>query len=130
MIFRLLLLLATLLPPLASGQNAAFPSPPPGQVLDSGNWLPDARRRHLESELGRIRLTHQVDVLVVVWEQGLRPGSSLEDLASRLGETWAREDLWAVVLHVPHSLAPPTLRAVRIGKLSFRSWSHCNAKVC
>ena len=108
MMMRLLLILSLLAPTLAVGQAIEFPYPPAGQVLDAGSWLGDERRSRLESALGRYRKSYQIDVMVVVWERGLPPETSLEDLAERVGETWAREPLWVVILHIPDSLHRPT----------------------
>lgn len=86
-----------------------FPNPPAGQVLDIGDRLGSERRGRLESELRRLRSEYNLDVMVVLWTGSLPPSTGLEDLARRLGETWAREDLWAVVLHVPDSLHRPAV---------------------
>ncbi len=106
---RLLCFLCLLLPGVATGQAIDFPHPPAGQVLDAGGWLGEERRSRLEEELGRYRASHALDVLVVLWDRGLPPETTLEGLARRVGETWARHDLWAVVLHVPDSLLRPVV---------------------
>lgn len=108
MMMRLLLMLSLLAPTLAVGQAIEFPNPPAGQVLDAGSWLGDERHARLESALGRYRKSYQIDVMVVLWERGLPPETSLEELAERVGETWAREPLWVVILHIPDSLYRPT----------------------
>ncbi len=106
---RFLPFLCLLLPGVTAGQAIDFPHPPPGQVLDTGGWLGEARKSRLEGELGRYRTSHALDVLVVLWDRGLPPGTTLEELAGRVGETWARHDLWTVVLHVPDSLRRPVV---------------------
>ncbi|MBJ05711.1 MAG: hypothetical protein CMO40_01120 [Verrucomicrobiaceae bacterium] len=105
---NLLSFLALLLLPLpTAGQSIDFPGRPPGHVLDTGNWLGDARKNRLEAELSRYRTSHDLDVLVILWDRGCPPGVSLEELARRIGETWSREADWVVVLHVPGSLLQP-----------------------
>ena len=106
---RFLTFLCLLLPEVVAGQTIDFPQPPEGQVLDTGGWLGEERKSRLEEELGRYRTSHDLDVLVVLWDRGLPPGTTLEDLARRVGETWARHDLWTVVLHVPSSLMRPVV---------------------
>ena len=102
------ILLALILFPLASpGEEPVLPVPPSGQVLDQNEWLDLDQRNQLESELTRFRQSHDVDVLVVIWNQALDPGTDLKQLARRLGKTWSRENLWALVLHHPDSEAPP-----------------------
>ena len=93
--------------PGVAGQSIDFPHPPPGQVLDTGGWLGDERKARLESELSRHRKSHGLDVLVILWDRGLPPETTLEELAERVGETWTRESSWVVVLHVPDSLLRP-----------------------
>jgi len=99
---------ALLFPALAAGQSIDFPSPPSGQVLDSGSWLGAERKTRLEDELNRHRTAHGLDVLVILWDRGFPPGLTMEELARRVGETWTRETDWVVVLHVPDSLLRPT----------------------
>jgi len=106
---RLLFFLCLFLPGVVTGQAIDFPHPPSGQVFDTGGWLGEERRSRLEEELGHYRTSHALDVLVVLWDRGLPPEATLEDLARRVGETWARHDLWAVVLHVPDSLSRPVV---------------------
>lgn len=106
---RFLTFLCLLLPGVVAGQAIDFPQPPDGQVLDVGGWLGEERKSRLEEELGRYRTSHDLDVLVVLWDRGLPPGATLEALAKRVGETWARHDLWTVVLHVPSSLMRPVV---------------------
>ncbi len=108
MVVRILVLLTLLAPSPIWGQSIEFPNAPIGQVLDTGEWLGAERRAHLENELGRFRKKHALDVMVILWDRGLPPATGLEELAARIGETWAREDLWVVVLHVPDSLHRPT----------------------
>ena len=106
---RLLSFLCLLLPELATGQAIDFPGPPDGQVLDAGGWLGEDRKSRLEMELGHYRSRHDLDVLVILWDRGLPPGTTPEELASRVGQSWARQDLWTVVLHVPASLMRPAV---------------------
>ena len=109
MLTRLIILLFFCSSVSVWSQVIEFPNPPSGQVLDAGSWLGDERRERLENELGRYRSSYAIDVMVVLWDRGLPPETGLEELAGRLGETWAREDLWIVVLHVPDSLHRPAL---------------------
>ncbi len=107
---RLLLIIITvLLPGLAKSQGVEFPSPPRGQVLDPSGWLGEDRTLRLEEELGRYRRNHDVDVFVVLWSRSLGSETTLEELALRIGETWSRQSLWAVVLHLPESLYRPVV---------------------
>lgn len=106
-----LLIFGLLLPTLASSQSIDFPPPPAGHVLDAGDWLGPGRKARLEQELGRYRRNHDLNVLVVLWNRGLPPGTTLEALAARLGETWAHHGLWAIILHVPDSLQRPVVVA-------------------
>ena len=105
------LILCLLLPELATGQSIDFPNPPRGHVLDAGDWLGPGRRTRLEEELGRYHRNHELNVLVVLWDRGLPPGTTLEGLAQRLGKTWIPHGLWAVVLHIPDSLQRPVVVA-------------------
>ncbi len=107
---RLVILLALAAAPAGVAQTADFPTPPVGHVLDPGRWLPDEPRRTLEDELLRIRREHDIDVLVILWDHSLPVGVPLDELARRLGEAWAREPFWAVVLHVPYSARHPVIR--------------------
>lgn len=111
MLVRILLLLLLLSPAALRGQATEFPKPPDGQILDTGGWLGENRRANLEAELGRYRKEYEIDVMVILWDHGLPPETSLEELADRLGETWAREDLWLVVVHIPDSLRYPAVVA-------------------
>jgi hypothetical protein len=109
MLIRLLILGTLLLPASLRAQVTDFPPPPAGQVLDAGDRLGSERRARLEGELGRLRTQYHLDVMVILWDRSLPPETGLEELATRIGETWAREDLWAVVLHLPDSVHQPTL---------------------
>lgn len=119
MLIRSIVFLCLLCPTLARGQAIEFPNPPLGQVLDAGSWLGDARRIHLENELGRYRKAYQIDVMVVLWDRGLPPETGVEELAERLGETWTRENIWVVVLHIPDSLHRPAIVAGGVGTKRF-----------
>ena len=103
------IILALLLPGIAKSQGVEFPAPPNGQVLDPTGWLGTDRIVRLENELSRYQKNHQVDVFVVLWSRSLPPRTTLEELAMRLGETWSRQPLWAVVLHLPESLHRPVV---------------------
>lgn len=106
MILRILL--ALLILPLGVGAaDFELPDAPAGQILDGGDWLGNDEKLQLESELTRLRETHQVDVFVVIWSEAIENEIDLQDLAGRLGETWNRGELWAVVLQQPESLAHP-----------------------
>ncbi|MED5418997.1 MAG: hypothetical protein VYA27_09855, partial [Verrucomicrobiota bacterium] len=82
---RFLIFLCLLLPGVAAVLAIDFPQPPDGQVLDAGGWLGEERKSRLEEELSRYRTSHALDVLVVLWDRGLPPGTTLEDLARRVG---------------------------------------------
>ncbi len=105
------LMLGLLLPTLVTGQSIDFPPAPTGHVLDAGEWLGPGRKARLEQELGRYRGNHDLNVLVVLWNRGLPPGTTLEGLAARLGQTWNHHGLWAVILHIPDSLQRPVVVA-------------------
>ncbi len=91
------------------GQTIDFPNPPLGQVLDAGDWLGEDRRVRLEKELRHYRKRYEVDVMVILWDRGLPPETSLDELALRVGQTWERESFWVVVLHIPDSLLRPAV---------------------
>ncbi len=76
-------------------------------MLDQDQWLDREQRSQLESELTRLRQTHAVDVLVIIWSQAFDSETDPEQLARRLGATWSREDLWALVLHRPDATTHP-----------------------
>lgn len=118
MLIRIVILLSLLTPVASWGQAIDFPNPPLGQVLDAGDWLGEDRRVRLEEQLGHYRKRFEVDVMVVLWDRGLPPETSLEELAERVGQTWARETFWVVVLHIPDSLLRPA--AVYGGRASKR----------
>lgn len=105
----LLIIFALLLPGIATSQGIEFPSPPRGHVLDPSGWLGEDRTLRLEEELSHYRRNHDIDVFVVLWSRSLRPQTTLEELALRIGETWSRQSLWAVVLHLPESLYRPVV---------------------
>lgn len=102
-VFRILLVLLVI-PFAASAADFELPNPPAGQILDQDDWLGRDDKKHLEGELTRFRDAHGVDVLVVIWSQAFGSEGDLQDLARRLGETWSRESLWAVV--VQHQESP------------------------
>lgn len=104
-----LLVLMLLLPRTVGAEDPTMPDPPAGQVLDQSGWLPDNTSGPLESELGRLRRDHQVDVQVVIWDQPLPGDHDPHSFARHLGSTWARENLWAVVLQEPGSDTPPAV---------------------
>jgi hypothetical protein len=104
------LALILFLSPLAAGANdSPRPNPPTGHVLDHRGWLPKPHVQQLETELSRLRTEHHVDVLVIVWNRTPPPDNDLEALARHLGQTWARENLWAVVLQVPDNVKHPVV---------------------
>lgn len=105
----LLLLLVLLLPRPVGAEEAAPPAPPAGQVLDPSGWLAENDTRLLESELARLRNEYHVDVCVVVWDGPLPGDQDPESFARQLGQSWAREDLGAVVLQHTASAGPPAV---------------------
>lgn len=86
-----------------------LPDAPEGQVLDRMEWLTEDRQLALETELGRIRTEHHIDLFVVVWDRRLPDGETTETLATRLGAHWHREELWGTVLLTPGSISHPTV---------------------
>jgi len=107
---KLALIICTLLlPGAAKSQGVEFPSSPDGQVFDPTGWLGADRIVRLENELSRYRKNHGIEVFVVLWNRSLPSRTTLEDLALRVGETWAQQALWAVVLHLPESLHRPVV---------------------
>jgi hypothetical protein len=104
-LFRLLPLL--LLPVTGAAEDVTLPDPPEGQVLDQSGWLSEQDASRLESELSRLRVDHHVDVMVVIWDGPLPSDSDRDAFARRLGQTWANEKLWAVVLQVPGAIDRP-----------------------
>jgi hypothetical protein len=87
----------------------ALPEAPEGQVLDRMEWLSEDRRLNLESELGRIRDVHGVDLFVVVWDRRLPDGESPAGLATSLGESWHQGEMWGTVLLTPAAINKPTI---------------------
>ncbi len=99
---------ALLFPALAAGQSIDFPSPPSGQVLDSGGWLGAERKTRLENELNRHRTAHGLDVLVILWDRGFPPGLTMEELAHRVGERGLAKVTGSLSSTCPtHSSGPP-----------------------
>lgn len=105
-LLRLHLLLA-LLPVTAA--VADLPDPPAGHVLDRADWMPRQETKQLETELSRLRREHRLDVIVVVWDRDLPAGQDAEHLARQLGQGWAREEFWAIVLQMPESAGRPVV---------------------
>lgn len=107
MIVLRILLVLLVLPLSAAGDEFQLPNPPAGQVLDQSHWLSRDAKMNLESELARLRQSHEVDVLVVIWKHAVPSEMDPEQLARQLGKTWSREDLWALVLHLPDVISTP-----------------------
>jgi uncharacterized membrane protein YgcG len=107
MIVLRMLLVLLVLPLSAAGDEFQLPNPPAGQVLDQPKWLSRESKVNLENELARLRQSHEVDVLVVIWKHAVPTGMDPEQLARQLGKTWSREDLWALVLHLPETINTP-----------------------
>jgi len=105
----LLILCLLVLAPTVRAQETLLPNPPLGQVLDRKEWLGENRAVALEERLRRYRSDIGIDVLVVVWDRELPENQTLEELTRKLGKTWAREELWAVVLTAPNSLQRPEI---------------------
>ncbi|NNC90528.1 MAG: hypothetical protein HKN82_18895, partial [Akkermansiaceae bacterium] len=85
----------------AQARTTDLPPPPDGHVFDAANSLGDRRRDDLEAELARIRNAHRIDIHAVAWDRELPQDGDLAALAARLGDAWAREDRWVVVLQAP-----------------------------
>ena len=109
MMFRpLTVLLAFLvLGGISRSEEAPLPNPPLGQVLDRAGWLDTERVRTLEDRLRRYRTEYGVDILVVIWDREIPGDQSLHELARELGRTWAREELWAIIMTEPDPVARP-----------------------
>ena len=106
-LLRLLLLL--LIPGSATADEAQLPSPPAGHVFDLSNGIQRQDRTQLETELARLRDEHHLDVIVVNWDRALPPGHDLDGFAQHLGERWAREELWTIVLQGPDQDTSPAV---------------------
>ena len=103
------LLLLLLLPNAAGAEPPPLPNPPVGHVLDRSGWLSGPDTNELETELSRLRKEHLIDVIVVAWDRSLPVDHDLDAFARRLGQSWAREDLWAVVLQMPDTVNRPAI---------------------
>lgn len=107
---NLLRIVLLVLWPLSLGaEEPTLPNPPVGHVLDRSEWLSRPQTEQLDTELARLRREHKVDVIVVVWDRSLPVDDDLDAFARHLGEQWAREDLWALILQMPESVNRPAV---------------------